>query len=302
MVQIERNVKLEQFTNTRTGGVVNNMYFPTNLEQLIDLVKTLKSNGSKFEVLGDMTNVAVASGQLEFDVINMSEYQDSEPKIINQRELVVGAGYKMMDLAYWSVKNRLKGLAWMEGIPGTVGAGIFMNAGFLPGQDIQTYLLDVTFLNIETMQVETLKNSDLKFRYRYSTLQEMDVIILEGRFLMTKLPNTIKGHLKVIKQKNLLRKYHKRRSKNQPLELPSAGTTFVPPTPWHVGGMLRELNLVGHKIGGAQISEKSPGFIVGAGEMTGEDYRDLVCFVQRRINDEYGVQLVPEVRFLGFRE
>lgn len=300
-IHTETDVKLEDFTHTKTGGMVNKMYYPTNLNQLIELIQTLKKNNRKFEVLGDMTNVAIASGQLDFDVINMSKYCDSDPTLINNRELVVGAGYKMIDLAYWSVKRKLKGLAWMEGIPGTVGAGIFMNAGFLPGQDIQTFLLEVKSLNLDTLEVETLKNADLNFRYRFSVLQEMNVIILEGSFLMKKLPNTLKGNLQYIKQILLLHKYHKRRSRNQPFDLPSAGTTFVPPTPWHVGGMMRELKLVGHSVGGAQISKKSPGFIVGVNRMTGEDYRDLVLFIQDRVQEEYDIKLAPEVRLLGFK-
>ncbi|MEQ4549695.1 UDP-N-acetylmuramate dehydrogenase [Weissella sp. GP1] len=300
MVELKQNVELKNYTNTKTGGVVENMYYPTTLEELIHVVNDITESGRKFEVLGDMTNVAIASGQLNFDVINMSKYGVEDPVMENDKVLRVGAGYKMKDLTRWAYRNRIAGLAWMEGIPGTIGAGIFMNAGFLIGQDIQTFLIDVAILNLDTMKVETLKNTELKFRYRYSRIQDINAVILGGRFLVTKIDDTLKGNLRQFKQKLLIDKYHKRRERNQPLELPSAGTVFVPPTPWHVGGMLREMNMLGFSIGGAQISEKSPGFIVGKNNMTGENYRDLVFEIRNKIKEQYDLNLEPEVRLLGF--
>ena len=300
MVELKQNVELKNYTNTKTGGVVENMYYPTTLEELIHVVNDITESGRKFEVLGDMTNVAIASGQLNFDVINMSKYGVEDPVMENDKVLRVGAGYKMKDLTRWAYRNRIAGLAWIEGIPGTIGAGIFMNAGFLIGQDIQTFLIDVAILNLDTMKVETLKNTELKFRYRYSRIQDINAVILGGRFLVTKIDDTLKGNLRQFKQKLLIDKYHKRRERNQPLELPSAGTVFVPPTPWHVGGMLREMNMLGFSIGGAQISEKSPGFIVGKNNMTGENYRDLVFEIRNKIKEQYDLNLEPEVRLLGF--
>ncbi|MFL4499659.1 UDP-N-acetylmuramate dehydrogenase [Weissella sp. MSCH1] len=299
-IKFRENVNLSKYTNTKTGGWVNNMYYPKDLDQLKSLIADLKDKKIDFEVLGDMTNVAIAGGNLNFDVVNMSEFGISEPTVENGREVVVGAGYKMKNLAYWAHGKRYSGLSWMEGIPGTVGAGIFMNAGFLANQDIQACLIEVTVLNLETMEVEIYKNTDLKFRYRYSALQDMNIVVLEGRFLVKPMSNSIKGMAQYFKQGALLRKYHKRRAKNQPLELPSAGTTFVPPTPWHVGGLMRELNMVGLTIGGAQISTKSPGFIVGVADMTGEDYRNLVLHIQREVEKAYELNLIPEVRLLGF--
>lgn len=123
MVELKQNVELKNYTNTKTGGVVENMYYPTTLEELIHVVNDITESGRKFEVLGDMTNVAIASGQLNFDVINMSKYGVEDPVMENDKVLRVGAGYKMKDLTRWAYRNRIAGLAWMEGIPGTIGAG-----------------------------------------------------------------------------------------------------------------------------------------------------------------------------------
>lgn len=300
-MKILKNVKLESYTNTGTGGCVQNMYYPTSVENLIDLIKNLKQQKREFHILGEMTNVTIASGTLNFDIINMSEFNVVDPVRISSNQISVSAGYKMKDLTKWTVAHSLRGLEWMEGIPGTVGAGIYMNAGFLLGQDMQSFLVKVTYLDMDTFQVKTIANNEMEFRYRYSKLQSMNVIVIEGTFLINEIPSDWKKVIRTRKMKKKVTTYHKRRLKNQPVDLPSAGTVFVPPTPWHVGGMLRQLNLVGHKIGEAQISTKSPGFIVGVnGGMTGEDYYMLVKFIQLRIKEEFDLNLTPEVRLLGF--
>lgn len=296
--KVLKNVNLRQYTNTKTGGHTNFMFFPRNIEELIILVSNLKSDNQKFEILGEMTNVAISEENLDFVVVNMSEFNISRPVWSENRFLTVSASTKMKDLSNWAYKNGIKGLEWMEGIPGTVGAGIFMNAGFLVGQDISTYLLDVKYLDLSDMHVKKMSNQELKFRYRYSKFHDMDVIILEGTFLLTPIKNDWLYGLRHLNLKRKMTKYHKRRANNQPLDLPSAGTVFVPPMPWHIGGMIRELKITGYTIGGAQISIKSPGFIVNVGEMTGEDYFSLVKFIQNQIYTDYKIWVIPEVRLL----
>ncbi|QEA35197.1 UDP-N-acetylmuramate dehydrogenase [Weissella soli] len=297
-IDIKFNQKLKDYSHTKTGGTVKLMFFPKNLDQLKMVINWARSANEHFVILGEMTNVAIASGSLNFVVINMSNYNSIEPKWDGNRILTVTASYKMKELSNWAINNNIRGLGWMEGIPGTVGAGIYMNAGFLLGQDMETYLVDVTYLDLKDMSVKTLKNQELKFGYRYSKLQEMDAIILSGRFLLNEIPNDWKKAIRKIRYKKIMREYHERRQNNQPLDLPSAGTVFVPPYPWHVGGMLRELGLVGYQIGGAQISAKSPGFIVGVDNMTGEDYFSMVRFIQNEVKVHYDIDLEPEVILL----
>lgn len=297
---IEKDVQLRERTHTRTGGKVQYMFYPHNVDELTKVVTTLKSDGVDFEVFGEMTNIAVTENDLDILIINMVRYEaDSEPIWNENRFLKVSSSMKMKDLAAWTLKSDVSGLAWMEGIPGTVGAGIFMNAGFLVGQDMGTYLVDVDYLDLDDLKVKTIQNQDLNFNYRYSKFHDMNAIVISGRFMVYPLKKDWKLFLRKYRLKKEMNMYHDRRANNQPLELPSAGTVFVPPMPWHVGGMMRELKLVGYQIGGAQISPKSPGFIVNVGGMTGEDYFALVAFMQEQVYDNYNVNILPEVRLIG---
>lgn len=287
-----KNINLRDFSHTKTGGKIQLMVYPHKLNELKSILTELKENNLNYIVLGDMTNVAIASNNLNFVVINMSEFL-SKP-IYNEEKniLEVSAGYEMKQLAQWGLEHSVSGLQWMEGIPGTVGAGVYMNAGFLAGQDFQSYLIDATVL-MSDLTVQTISNRVMNFSYRKSILQNNGGIVLSIRLLVRK------GKKWRVALK--MARYHHRRAKHQPLELPSAGTVFIPPTPYHVGGMLPKLGLVGYQIGGAQISEKSPGFIVGVDHMTGEDYYALVKLIQKKVMDTYGIELIPEVRLLGFR-
>lgn len=294
------NVKLSEFTNTKTGGIVSAMYYPKNLDELVCLIKYLNENHLYFIVLANMTNVAISEKKINSVIINMSEFKQTKPEWHDKKFLKVSASYKMKELTKWCYKNKVRGLEWMEGIPGTVGAGIYMNAGFLVGQDVMTFLESVEVLNLDTLEVERYLNQELDFRYRYSKLQDKNVIVLSATFLLRGCVSGVKGYLQLLQSKERIKKYHNRRNKNQPLNLPSAGTVFIPPFPWHVGGMLRDLGLLGYTIGGAQISSKSPGFIVNIGGMTGEDYYLMVEFLKSTIKKEYALNLVTEVVLIGF--
>lgn len=293
------DVNLKEYTHTKTGGEIPVMVYPSNIDELIVSARLLTDLKFEFIVLSGMTNIVLPDQKLDFVVLNMSEFETTEP-IVDGNILTVSGSHEMKTLTRWSYNNQLRSLEWMEGIPGTVGAGIYMNAGFLIGQDMEHFLVDATYLDLTDFTVKTMKNQDMKFRYRYSIFQEMDAVILKAKFLVTPIKNLSHPWLRKLKSKKIIDQYHQRRANNQPLEFPSAGTVFVPPTPFHVGGLLREMKLVGHQIGGAQISPKSPGFIVGVDNMTGDDYYDLVKFIQEKVFERYGLSLEPEVRLIGF--
>lgn len=290
------NVRLENYTHSKTGGNIPAMFYPHNVEELKKIIKVFNENSIEFKILGGLTNIVVASGELNFNVINMSEFESRMPVIdrFNDSLVVkVPASCSMKFLSKWAVENSINGLQWMEGIPGTVGAGVFMNAGFLPGQDFRSVLVDAEIL-MPDYKIITIKNSDMDFSYRKSILQKNGGIVLFAR-LLVRTGKKWKIALRTLQ-------YHKRRAKHQPLEYPSAGTVFVPPMPYHVGGMIPKLGLVEYTIGGAQISRKSPGFIINIGNMTGEDYFNLIKYIQNKFFMTYGISLEPEVRLLGFSD
>lgn len=294
------DVELKYYTHTLTGGIVPLMVYPKNEKELVFVIQIFKASGDSFEILSGMTNIAVASGQLDFFVVNMSKYEMREPTL-RGNVLDVSSSFDMKELTQWAFKHKVRGLEWMEGIPGTVGAGIYMNAGFLPQQEISNVLVTATYLDLDDFKVKRIKNHHLHFRYRYSEFQDMHVVVLSGTFLVRHISDVgIKNHLRMMKSKIIIRTLHERRVKNQPLDYPSAGTVFVPPIPFHVGGMLREMNLTGYRIGGAEISTKSPGFIIGVDHMTGEDYKAMVEFIEKSIAEKYDLDIEPEVRLIGF--
>ncbi|MFD1466067.1 UDP-N-acetylmuramate dehydrogenase [Lapidilactobacillus mulanensis] len=292
-MEIKKDCCLAQYSNTKTGGNVDVVIFPHSLEQLKVSIQLLKQLSTPVVVLGDMTNVAIASKNLNFNVICMSHFVNEPIFDAQNGILTVTAGYKMKQLSRWALNHSISGLQWMEGIPGTVGAGVFMNAGYLAGQEFQDIVIDTQVL-MPDLSVQTLSNKDLNYSYRHSSIQGNKGIVLSTRLLVRV------GKKWKIRAK--MAQYHKRRAKNQPLNLPSAGTVFVPPTPYHVGGMLPELGIIGYRIGGAEISPKSPGFIVGVDHMTGEDYYEMVRFIQRAVKEKYNIELEPEVRLLGFND
>lgn len=289
-----RDVNLSNITNTKTGSLAKVIYYPKNKQELLLLVEELRNNNENPVVLGSFTNVAFSSKKFDRPIISMEKFENESITYDPERRIVtVGAGYQMKQLAIWGLKHHINAFQWMEGIPGTVGAGTYMNAGFLSGQDFWSFMVDTEVL-MPDMKIVNFKNNDLHYSYRYSELQNNGGIVLSTRFL-------VRGGKKW-KIKAKMYQYHQRRAKSQPLEYPSAGTVFVPPTPYHVGGMLRQLGLIGHQIGGARISEKSPGFIINTGDMTGEDYYQMVKFIQKSIKDKFDIDLTPEVRLFGFED
>lgn len=290
-IKFQRDVLLQKYSHTKTGGVTPLIVYPHNISELKQSVSLIQNAHVEYYVLGDMTNVAIASGSLSFVVIDMNEYL-AEPEYTDGI-LTVSAGYKMKELSRWALHQSISGLAWMEGIPGTVGAGVCMNAGFLSGQDFQSILISADVL-LPNLSIQTISNNEMNYSYRKSIIQTNGGIVLSAKLLLRR-GKKWKINLRMAQ-------YHHRRAKNQPLELPSAGTVFIPPTPYHLGGMLPALGLVGHRTGGAEISPKSPGFIVGVDNMTGEDYYSEVRFIQQQIKNHYNINLEPEVRLLGFKQ
>ena len=200
----------------------------------------------------------------------------------------VQAGTSMSAMAAKMAEWGLAGFEFAAGIPGTLGGGIAMNAGAYNGE-IKDCILTATVLD-QSGRVRILKADELELGYRTSIIQKEEYIVLEAEFYFESgNPEGIKAHM---------RDLNSRRRDKQPLEFPSAGSTFKRPEGHYAGKLIEDAGLKGYRVGDAQVSEKHCGFVVNRGEATAEDVKKLIRDVQDKVWDEFQVKLEPEVRII----
>jgi UDP-N-acetylmuramate dehydrogenase len=270
-------------TSFKTGGPCGVRLSPNNTDILVSIITKAKELGIPFIVLGNGTNVLVPDDGIDKAVIiignNMSESS------VNGDEISFSAGMGFTSLSRIALENSLSGLEFAFGIPGTCGGAIFMNAGAYGGE-IKDVLTEITHLTPD-MKIETIKAADAKLSYRHSVYKTNNCIILGGKVKLSEAP---KESIKV-KMDDFLG----RRKDKQPLEYPSAGSTFKRPEGYFAGSLIEQCNLKGKAIGGAQVSEKHAGFVINKGNATSSDILELIDYVQNTVKNETGVTLEPEV-------
>ena len=202
------------------------------------------------------------------------------------------AGILLSRLAAEARDHSLTGFEFASGIPGTLGGACTMNAGAYGGE-MKHVLKSVTVLD-ENLEVRTVAVEDLDLGYRHSRIMDRRWIVLEAEVLLEKGEKE-----KITVRMNELRDA---RVSKQPLEYPSAGSTFKRPEGYYAGKLIMDAGLCGFRVGGAQVSEKHCGFVINRDHATAEDVRELISEVQKRVFDKFQVHLEPEVRFLGFHD
>ena len=199
------------------------------------------------------------------------------------------AGAMLSVIAKKAMAASLTGFEFASGIPGTVGGAAVMNAGAYGGE-MKQVLTEVTVLTREG-ELRRIPSEELKLGYRYSVIPEKGWIVLEAKLKLHRGDyDMIKARMDELKEK---------RVEKQPLELPSAGSTFKRPEGYFAGKLIMDAGLRGFSVGGAQVSEKHCGFVVNTGEATAKDVRDLIREVSRQVKTKFGVELEPEVKMLG---
>lgn len=277
---------MAKHTSFRIGGPARRMAFPKTREQLVVLAGLLQEAGIEPLLLGNGTNLLVADEGLDTVVINTSA-QLSRVEQTGECELTADAGVSLCQLALFAWKQGLAGLAFAHGIPGTLGGGVVMNAGAYGGE-LKDVIADVTTLYPDG--VRTLTADEMGFSYRHSVFSSGEGIVL-GAKLKLELgdPNAIKAKMDELMA---------RRKASQPLEFPSAGSTFKRPPGHYAGPLIESCGLKGARIGGAEVSCKHAGFVVNAGGATCADVLALMEKVQKTVFDTYGVLLEPEVKIV----
>lgn len=278
-------------TSFKIGGPAALMVLPKSAEELQQAVLVIRSAGEKPLVMGNGTNLLVTDGKLHRAVVKT--YNGLSAIIpTDERCLRVGAGALLSKTAGVARGLGLTGLEFAHGIPGTLGGAVVMNAGAYGGEMSQV-LRDVTVLD-QAGGIQTLPVADLDLGYRHSRFENGDEIILEATIaLTTGDPGKIQAQMSALAAK---------RRESQPLNMPSAGSTFKRPKTGYAAALIQEAGLKGCRIGGAQVSEKHAGFVVNRGGATFADVRALMNHVQKKVFRQSGVQLELEVRVIEEQE
>ena len=277
---------MAKHTSFRIGGPAKRMAFPETREQLVLLTGFLQEAGVDPLLIGNGTNLLVADEGLDTVVIDTSA-KLSHIELTGEGEITADAGVSLAKLALFAWKSGLMGLEFAHGIPGTLGGGVVMNAGAYGGE-LKDVVTKVTALYPDGVKV--LKPAELDFSYRHSVFSTGEGIVLGAKLKLEP------GDKDAIKAK--MDELMARRKASQPLELPSAGSTFKRPKGYFAGPLIEGCRLKGCRVGGAEVSPKHAGFVVNVGGATCADVLALIEKVQKTVYDAHGVMLEPEVKII----
>ena len=276
-------------TTYKVGGPARIYLKVKDVDSLIKTIKYCGKHRVKYLVIGRGSNLLFSDREYEGLIISLNECFN-EIKV-NGSTMIAQAGVPMISLSYQAAKIGLSGFEFMGGIPGSIGGGIYMNAGAYK-YDLASVVKTVTLLN-EKHEVVTFNNEQMDFSYRHSICQDnRKLIVLEVTFELTaKSPDEIKA---------VLDKRKERRMSSQPWNMPSAGSVFRNPQDKPAWQYIDECGLRGYEIGGAQVSPKHSNFIVNNGYASAKDIYDLIMLVQEKVNEKFGVKLRREVGLINW--
>jgi UDP-N-acetylmuramate dehydrogenase len=276
---------MAQPTSFRIGGEVEVMAFPKNREELAAILKQSCLLDTKPAILGAGTNVLAPDAGIPGIVICLKDCLDGVEALEGDRIRVMG-GVTMTRAAVFAANLGLSGLEFAHGIPGTVGGGVYMNAGAYGGEICQV-AESVEVMDFEG-NIRHLSNAEMGFSYRHSILEDEGGIVISAVFALRKgATEEIRGKMKELMGK---------RSASQPLDLPSAGSAFKRPVGGYAAALIDQAQLKGYQVGGAAISTKHAGFAVNLGGATAEDVKTLLKNVSDIVFERSGIRLEPEVR------
>lgn len=271
----------------KVGGPCPLLVEPKNEKQLKDILKLIKETETPYIILGNGTNVLVLDEGLQKVVVKIGD-EMTELSLEGDDVICCSAGTKVVTLCKFALENSLSGLEFAYGIPGTCGGAVFMNAGAYGGE-VKDTLSEITYLTPD-LEIKTIPVEEAKLSYRHSLFKENSGIVVSARFKMKKAP---KEEIKAA-----MNDYLSRRKDKQPLEYPSAGSTFKRPEGHFAGALIEQCALKGKSIGGAEISEKHAGFLINKNNATAKDILELMEFTKETVKKETGVTLEPEVIIL----
>ncbi|MBQ3415089.1 MAG: UDP-N-acetylmuramate dehydrogenase [Clostridia bacterium] len=283
------NEPIAKYTSFKIGGNAECLIKIETQEQIKELLKFINNNNIPLTILGNGSNVLVLDAGIK-GIVAKIEIKKIEIKEQNEKiEVTVGAGNKNAELAGILLKNEITGFEEIAGIPGTIGGAIRMNAGAY-GKEIKELVKTVTIMDYNGNK-KVLTKEQMQFEYRNSIISKEKYIVLETVLELQK------GKAQEIKQK--MAEYLENRKEKQPLEFPSAGSTFKRGENFVTAKLIDECNLKGYKVGGAEISTKHAGFIINTGNATAKDVLNLAKHVKEEVYKKFNKKIELEIEILG---
>lgn len=286
--QICESEPMRKHTTFRVGGEADFFVMPT-IAQIPEVVSLVKECELALTVIGNGSNLLVGDRGIRGVVLELGNHANALSIDPQNAVVEAEAGVLLSVVANQAARACLTGLEFAAGIPGSLGGGVYMNAGAYGGE-LKDVIETVTVLTRDGQILERVKEQ-LDLSYRHSRMMENDEIILKARLqLSTGQQDEIYAKMEELKQKRI---------EKQPLEYPSAGSTFKRPEGYFAGKLIEDAGLRGFRIGDAQVSEKHCGFVINRGNASAADILELMKQVDEKVQQKFGVPLEPEVRILG---
>lgn len=280
---------MKKHTSFKIGGTADQFVKVTNEEELKEAIKYAKDKNLKITIIGNGSNLLVLDKGIRGLVIKIDIQKLEIERKEKYAEITVGSGYKTMALGIKLMNEELSGFEELSGIPGTIGGAIFMNAGAY-GKEIKDINISTKCMDYDG-EIFELSNKEQEFEYRSSVFNKKDYIILETKLRLEY------GKKEEVKKK--MDEYLSSRKEKQPIEYPSAGSTFKRQEGVITAKLIDECGLKGFRIGGAKVSEKHAGFVINSDNATAKDVIDLIKYIKEKVNEKYGIKIKEEIRIVG---
>lgn len=283
-IQIDEEMKNHIYF--KVGGKVDILLNPSSVEQLAKTLKLCKEKNIPYHIIGNGSNILVKDGGIRGIVIKLCGLNEIKT---NNNEVKAYCGALLKDVSIEALNNALKGFEFACGIPGSVGGAVFMNAGAYNGE-IKDVIKEAEVMDTNG-DIFILSKDELELGYRTSRVMEDNLIVVSATFI---LEDGVK-----IEIKEKIEDLTCKREERQPLEYPSAGSTFKRPEGHFAGKLIQDSGLKGYSVGGATVSKKHSGFVINQGGATAKDVLDLIKHIQNTVKGSFGVELSTEVRIIG---
>lgn len=284
---VKENENMAEHTTFKCGGNASLYIAPNSIDELVKVLEVLREEDYPYMVIGNGSNLLVKDSGYDGAIVEV----DKKIGEIDVRgeEIIVEAGAKLSKVATIAMESDLAGFEFAHGIPGNMGGAVVMNAGAYGGEmkDVLKWVKVVD----QNGEIKTLENDELELGYRTSKVMKEKMIVLEA---CIKLELGIMGEIA-----DVMALLMSKRKASQPLEYPSAGSTFKRPEGYYAGKLVQDAGMKGYRVGDAMVSEKHSGFVINCGNATATDVIQVIKDVQAKVKEDFGVDLEPEVRIIG---